>query len=57
MKIYHCDDPKENPVPLWMRQNKSAVLQTPEDPVERFKRDPDSFSPSFTGPERRKPNP
>lgn len=25
MKIYHCDDPKDNPVPLWMVESKPSV--------------------------------
>ncbi len=54
MKIYHCDDPKENPVPLWMRQSKPAALPALEDPVERFKRDPDSFFPAFHQPGKKK---
>jgi hypothetical protein len=43
-------DPKENPLPEWMRLKKAEDVPSPElDPVEAFKRDPDSFFPNLTG--------
>jgi len=52
MKIYHCMNPEENPIPFWMRQANSQDsrpnLQEEEpDLVEQFKRNPNAFFPQF----------
>ena len=47
MKIYHCENPEENPVPVWMRSGKPAAPETEKSLVERFKENPDSFFPEF----------
>ena len=52
MKIYHCTDPKDNPVPYWLRQGKPLDPPKPADPVEQFKKDPSSFFPDFYRAER-----
>ena len=53
MKVYHCMNPEENPLPLWMRMpinGQAAKEKEPEpilDVVEQFKQNPDSFFPEF----------
>ena len=50
-KIYHCMNPKENPLPFWMKpaQAQAQPQKEPElDLVEQFKKNPDSFFPDFT---------
>ncbi len=53
MKVYHCMNPEENPLPLWMRIPKAGQPAEKKDPspavdiVEQFKQDPDSFFPDF----------
>ena len=47
MKVYHCTDPKENPVPGWLRGAAPAEPQQEKTLVERFKENPDSFFPEF----------
>ena len=50
-KVYHCTNPKENPLPEWMHQTVSpsaANQSSPKpDPVTQFKSDPDAFFPDF----------
>ena len=47
MKVYHCENPAENPVPRWLRHGG-------EEPpgertlVEQFKANPDAFFPELT---------
>lgn len=43
MKIYHCDDPKDNPVPLWMVESKPSV-QAQKETAEPIPQNLDSFS-------------
>lgn len=35
MKVYHCSDPNENPIPYWMAKSakKPAPVQTKAEPV------------------------
>lgn len=47
MKVYHCTDPKQNPVPGWLRGAAPAEPQKEKTLVERFKENPDSFFPEF----------
>lgn len=47
MKIYHCGDPKENPVPGWLRRQQAAGPQPEKTLVEQFKENPDAFFPEF----------
>ena len=55
MKIYHCDDPKDNPVPLWMVESKPSV-QAQKETAEPIPQNLDSFFPTFTGLGKRKAN-
>ena len=54
MKIYHCDDPKDNPIPLWMLESKPCVSQTQEKPAEPLFLDLSSFFPAFYRPWKKK---
>lgn len=54
MKVYHCMDPEENPLPSWMRVPRTSMGLGPqetnrqaEDPVQQFKANPDAFFPEF----------
>lgn len=48
MKTYHCQDPADNPPPLWLRRQKPAPAPAePMDPVAQFKQNPDSFFPDW----------
>ena len=47
MKIYHCSNPDENPLPRWMTQATKDPEPLMIDPVEQFKKNPDSFFPEF----------
>lgn len=47
MKVYHCGDPQENPVPGWLRSARPAEPQPEKSLLERFKENPDSFFPDF----------
>ena len=47
MKVYHCTDPKENPVHGWLRGAAPAEPKQEKTLVERFKENPDSFFPEF----------
>lgn len=48
-KVYNCMNPKKNPLPPWMRLSKTSAGpdEKAADPVEAFKRDPDSFFPDL----------
>ena len=43
MKIYHCTDPKENPLPGWMR----VFPKKPEKPQVSLPQDPELVFPEF----------
>lgn len=49
MKVYHCANPDENPIPRWMTNKKDQQPQVPVelDPVQQFKNNPDAFFPTF----------
>lgn len=51
MKIYHCTNEEDNPMPVWMQmkpQQETIVEETKElDLVEQFKQNPDAFFPDF----------
>jgi hypothetical protein len=47
MKVYHCGNPEENPVPGWMWRAKPAEPQPEKTLLEQFKENPDSFFPEF----------
>ena len=48
MKVYHCTNAEDNPMPVWM-QMKPHQQKMPEknemDIVEQFKQNPDAFFP------------
>ena len=50
MKVYHCTNAEDNPMPVWM-QMKPHQQKMPEknemDIVEQFKQNPDAFFPDF----------
>ena len=50
MKVYHCTNAEDNPMPVWM-QMKPHQQKMPEknemDIVEQFKQNPDAFFPNF----------
>lgn len=56
MKIYHCQDPAQNPLPAWLRGDteKAAQPEKASDPVALFKQNPDAFFPDFTSAKRPK---
>ena len=50
MKVYHCTNAEENPMPFWMQMNpkKQKIQEKKEmDIVEQFKQNPDAFFPDF----------
>ena len=50
MKIYHCSNAEENPIPMWMLakpRKKEEPEKTETDIVAQFKQDPDAFFPGF----------
>jgi hypothetical protein len=47
MKIHHCMNSEENPLPVWMTAGKSAPEEKKPDLVSQFKNNPDSFFPDF----------
>lgn len=56
MKVYHCTNPEENPIPAWLRESpkktEPAEIDFEEigkEQVRKFKECPDSFFPSFYG--------
>ncbi|HEX2985664.1 MAG TPA: hypothetical protein VHO71_02500 [Caproiciproducens sp.] len=49
-KTYHCNNPDENPLPFWMRRQEKKPEEKPEDLVQQFKRNPDSFFPPIVAP-------
>ena len=53
MKIYHCDDPKDNLVPLWMVESKPSV-QAQKETAEPIPQNLDSFFPDFYRPWKKK---
>ena len=53
MKIYHCDDPKDNPVALWMVESKPSV-QAQKETAEPIPQNLDSFFPDFYRPWKKK---
>ena len=50
MKVYHCTNAEDNPMPVWM-QMKPHQQKMPEknemDIVEQFKQNPDAFFSGF----------
>ena len=34
MRIYHCQNPEENPIPLWLRMPKPKKKIVPEHKIE-----------------------
>lgn len=53
MKIYHYDNPKDNPVPLWMVESKPSV-QAQKETAEPIPQNFDSFFPDFYQPWKKK---
>lgn len=56
MKVYHCADPEENPLPAWLlnspKKQKPETLDFEEmerERIRKFKESPDSFFPDFYG--------
>lgn len=56
MKVYHCTNPEENPLPAWLQDSPKKKPQKVMDfeemereQVRKFKECPDSFFPSFFG--------
>lgn len=54
MKIYHCDDPKENPIPLWLRETKPSEAPKPQKQAEPLSQDLSAFFPDFYRPWKKK---
>ncbi len=51
MKVYHCTNAEENPIPIWMQikpQQQPAQTVVETDVVAQFKQNPDAFFPEFT---------
>ena len=44
MKVYHCTNAEDNPMPVWMQMKPH---QQKMDIVEQFKQNPDAFFPDF----------
>ena len=56
MKVYHCNNPEENPIPAWLRESpkksEPAEMDFEEigkEQVRKFKECPESFFPPFYG--------
>ena len=55
MNIYHCMDPRENPVPAFLKPTKKTGPKQPDyqaieqERVRKFKESPGSFFPPFYG--------
>ena len=47
MKGYHCMNPEENPIPGWLKKKNPPQMPPPQNLVEQFKANPDSFFPEF----------
>jgi len=50
MKIYHCTNTEDNPIPVWMQMkpHQEKIIEKKEmDLVEQFKQNPDDFFPDF----------
>ena len=43
MKVYHCTNAEDNPMPVWMQMKPKNEM----DIVEQFKQNPDAFFPDF----------
>lgn len=50
MKVYHCSNPEENPLPTWMKKPEEKLVDYEtyeQEQVRKFKESPDSFFPAF----------
>jgi hypothetical protein len=51
MKVYHCNNPQENPLPAWMtgkaKEEPQDDFSYQEEQVRKFKECPDAFFPEF----------
>lgn len=50
MKIYHCSNAEDNPIPAWMQMkphHEKVKEKKQMDLVEQFKQNPDAFFPEF----------
>lgn len=45
--IYDCKKTSQNQIPAWLRLQKEKKEEKEPDLVEEFKKNPDSFFPSF----------
>ncbi len=52
MKTYHCMNPKENPMPDWLKYPAKKSEEKHEDLVQQFKNNPDSFFPPIIPPSK-----
>jgi len=54
MKIYHCMNQEENPIPYWMRGTEKKKEEKTKDLVQQFKQNPDAFFPPIIPPAKPK---